>query len=436
MRIRDNTTIRPIQQDSYALYPNGHRVTNSAIVSIPLKDVMHDEVIKGFARKSNDGEVFVNPMERLKTVGDAPLCPYWQQRQIGPSIWYSYNPIQGYVGVNDQPWAESPVLKEIVRNEALAVTEAYAKVGAADLETLTELAELKETLSFMASPVKKMAAVTRRVSDYVSRRKRWEDAFAQRLERWNKRNPKHRGPQPVKSQGPRAKIGRIEATDIPSAWLAYRYAIMPLIYSFQDLQEHLSRAIYPERVTSRAKESSDVSLVTSPPWTIAGGTEFGSIQYRHSRSGNAKVTSWAGVLYVADWSLQRQLGIQLHRIPATMYEVIPLSFVADWFHNGMDVYNALTASLRSQEILGAWVTTKVEYDFVYNLAAEPLDPQSTCYPGSTCYVGSGTWTRRKPVSLADVKFKFRTELNAKRIVDALALSSTLLATAMKRGKAR
>lgn len=433
MRIRDRSTRKDIVQTSYALFPDGRRHEDSSTVSIDLLDVMTDVVVPGFKKAQERGNVFINPMERIRTYGTAPECPWWRQRSTSHGVYYNYEARQGYCGVNDRPWTESLVREEIDRNEALAITAAYAAVGQADLETLTELAELKETIGFLLSPAKKMVEVTRRVRDYVTRYDRWKTAFQKRIERWERKDPRHRGARPV-PRAPRARLGRFEMTDIPSAWLAYRYAIMPLIYSYQDIQKHLTRTDYPERVTARAKESGSVSLDTDPPWNRAGDDGWGSIQYRHVRSGNAKVTCRAGVLYTADWSLSRQLGFQLHRVPATAYEVIPLSFVADWFHNGMDVYNGLTAELRAQKILGSWVTTKVEYDYSYQVEASPLDSESTCASGLTCFVGSGSWVRRRETSLADVKFRFRVDLNTKRIVDALALASTYLATAMKRGK--
>lgn len=434
MRIRDRSTRTDTVQSSYALFPDGRRYESSDIVSIDQLDVMSDVVTPGFKKAQEQGNVFINPMERIRTHGVAPECPWWRQRSTNHGVYYNYEARQGTNGASDRPWTESLVGKEIDRNEALAITAAYAAVGQADLDTLTELAELKETIGFLLSPAKKMVEVTRRARDYIARYDRWESAYLKRLQRWEKANPRYRGARPVRTRAPRARLGRFEMTDIPSAWLAYRYAIMPLIYSFQDIQEHLSRSVYPERVTARAKESGDVNLDTDPPWRKAGGVEFGAIQFRHVRFGNAKVTSRAGVLYVADWSLSRQLGLQLHRVPATLYEVIPLSFVADWFHNGMDVYNGLTAELRAQKILGSWVTTKVEYDYSYQVEASPLDSESTCATGLTCFVGSGSWVRRRKTSLADVKFRFRVDLNAKRVVDALALASTFLATAMKRGK--
>lgn len=156
------------------------------------------------------------------------------------------------------------------------------------------------------------------------------------------------------------------------------------------------------------------------------------MKYAFHRRGTAKVTSRAGVLYAADWSIPRQLGLQLHKVPATLYEVIPLSFVADWFWNGADYYRALTAEFRAQGILGAWVTTTVNYDYTYQLVASPNDSNTTCSPGGTTVVGSGTWKRRRKVNVSDAKLGFQVELSTKRVADALALSFNMLATAMRK----
>ena len=115
-----------------------------------------------------------------------------------------------------------------------------------------------------------------------------------------------------------------------------------------------------------------------------------------------------------------------------MYEIIPLSFVTDWFHNGASVYDALTAELRALKIYGAWVTTEIDFEFDGYLEARPADSQTTCSGGGKATTVSGKWKRRRLASLADVQLRLRVELNGKRIADALALIHTMLTTVIKR----
>jgi hypothetical protein len=105
-----------------------------------------------------------------------------------------------------------------------------------------------------------------------------------------------------------------------------------------------------------------------------------------------------------------------------LYERIPLSFVADWFWNGADVYNALTAECRAKRILGGWTVATVTYiaSFERNVAA--AGPNTIILSNSPARTTeSGTIKIRTPRTLADVSLQLRLELNTKRIADGLAL---------------
>lgn len=430
-RIRDRGHVESVSQLSYATWPSGRRDEATSVYLLPQVDTMVDEVTPKFRSRSKGGEIVVNPMTKINHTSEAVLCPWWRSRTTSEGVYFNYNEAQAHTGPSDRVWAEPAVVAEIDRQETLAATSAYAGVGEADLSTLTELAELKETIGFLMSPLKKMVDITRKTANYVNRRKRFEEGFAARLARWERKNPKRRGSIPVKGKGPTLRLGNFKVTDIPSAWLAYRYAIMPLIYTFQDIQKHLDREIYPSRQTSRGRSSGIVDLSTNPAFTPAR-SGFGSVNYRHKRGGRAKVTSRGGVLYVPDWSVNRQLGLQLHQLPAAAYEVIPLSFVADWFYNGAEAYQAITAELRAQEILASWVTTTIEYEYTYSLESVALDAESACHPGGQTVRCHGTWKRRRKASFSDVGVRARVSLNANRVADAFALITTILANARKR----
>lgn len=206
---------------------------------------------------------------------------------------------------------------------------------------------------------------------------------------------------------------------------------MPLIYSFQDIQKHLDREIKPARLTARAKQKEMVDLKQIGSWT-SYYLPYGDTKERLVRTGMVEVTSRAGVLYAADWSLTRQLGVQLHQIPAALYEIIPLSFVTDWLHNGASVYQALTAELRSNKILGAWVVTTMVSTMDAYVEAEPLNSDTACASGVHTTTVTGKWSRRTPASMSDIQFHFRVEMNSKRIADGLSLIATMLGSIKKK----
>lgn len=440
-RTRDSTTVKSLPWQDNEFW-NGNPVgTYSGTAAFLQQKIMHDTVSGGFSRRSSRGEIIVNSMIKHEVeVEPGSGRTAW----VTQTNRYDADPVThaaaghsllGTVclidGQKNLFLAGDDSLDDLARHEALAITKAYGEVGKADLELLTELAELKETLAFLWSPVKGMVNLTRRFRNHLSRIERMDNSYAKALERWSRRNPKHRGPEPKRPVYPPFQVGKMTGRDIASAWLAYRYGLMPLIYSFQDGQklfETLNQN--PTRATARGKETFEMSLnATSPDRNVS----YGGATFRDSftRSGSMSITCRAGVLYEPDWSLNRRLGLQMHRVPSTMYEVIPLSFVTDWFHNGLDVYNALTAELRAMKILGAWVVSTGEYDYTvtYNQAVVSGNGSTTGSTSPTRY--KGKWQRRRLTSLADVRFKFRLEMNGKRIADALALIHNFLVTAKK-----
>lgn len=431
-RTRDKSTVSLIPVTDVDTVGSSS-TTSYGTISVSMLDRMTDVVTDRFHKRSSQGEIIINPMTKEVSNPSVHQINFWKQRIATDGVVRRWSRTHYWPWVDWVPWSDSAIMDRVARLEALAITDAYAKVGEADIASLTELAELRETLSFLWSPVRKMRDLTRRLHSYVKSVKRIQDNFKKRLAKWESLPPhvkkKRAKPEPPKL--PKLKLGKFEATDISSAWLAYRYAIMPLIYTFEDIQKHLSRETWPERDTARAKQVDEIDLEVVGSWAQFDYPN-GNVFERFMRTGQARIRSRAGVIYAPDWSLNRQLGVQIHRVPMALYEVIPLSFVTDWFHNGASVYDALTAELRALKIHGAWVTTEIEFDFKGYLEARPADSQTTCSGGGHATTGQGKWKRRRLASLADVRLLLRVEMNSKRVADALALIHTMLATASKR----
>lgn len=105
--------------------------------------------------------------------------------------------------------------------------------------------------------------------------------------------------------------------------------------------------------------------------------------------------------------------------------------MADWFQNGAEFYDALTAEFRAQKILGAWCTTEIEYFYRVGYTDQATGgTASTATAMSDCVI-EGKWKRRRNTSLADVRFRLRLDMNGKRIADALSLIYLFLSTGRK-----
>lgn len=421
-RTRDNSTHHSyIITRTSGIY-GGSEYKSYEPVDLVNEQIMLDEVTPNFKRRSAAGEIIVSPMSRLTVTRRVLDDNFLKHNQSG---YFQCDRTICYGSTS--PWTESAVIQAQSRAEVLAITDAYANAGRADVEGLTELAELRETLAFLWSPVRLALSHTRRAKkikrqyDRITllnlRRKVTWDQLPERLKR--KRKP----PKPLPL--PKHKWG-ITVYDIPSLWLAYRYALMPIVYTCDDISASLSRKVKAKRGTARAVETLEVDLYTDSGWRVSDNAS-GKSRERAVRTGKCTVKSRAGVLYEPNWSLDRVWGVQLHRVPATAYELIPLSFVADWFWNAASFYDALTVSCRVKSILASWVTSTLEFDVKGKYEAEPLDSYTSISFGNDYAVDiKATYRARRLTSLSDIRVAARVHLNTDRIADAFALIAEFL----------
>lgn len=250
------------------------------------------------------------------------------------------------------------------------ITATLAEANAGVYDLLTEIAELPSTLSYLAGVVKSSATTIR---DHKKR----IDALKKQL---------------AKVTG---KTAEKVARKLASAWLQFRYAIMPLVYSVEDIKETLKSY---KRIFAKWKQKSvsDYSF-DIPNWDRTGAaTSTKRCFIKRSFDPEGLVDQLLGVLNVNPFS--------------TAWELVTLSFVVDWFVNIGEVISAFTmepdftgeGSCFSEKIDGSFVFTlpgfngKVEcsYDSYRRLAINPRDY---------------------------ISLSFQVDMNWKRWLDAIAL---------------
>lgn len=436
-RVRTTTDVVQRQEGPYRIKPTMGWVPTPTTLSssIVLPDVMTDVVTPGFKAKSRRGEVINSPM--TKTVSRATLV----DAQL--TLW-TPSPDASLTGYRNTGWGsgliighETLISQGMARSAELitqAVTEAYGKVNLPDVDALVTLAEMRETLSFLASPFQKATQLTERYKSYLAAHRRAKEGFLRRLALYEKRLASRKGvdyPKPVFNP-PKFRVGRFEASDVSSAWLAYRYGIMPLIYEIQDyLEAYNNVAEKPQRSTARGKAVSSWSTHTEKAYKWLYG-----LREDVTTDTDFKVTVRAGVLFTPKVTtgtvggLTDKYGLALHRVPNAAWEAVTLSFVADWFLNVGDYLNAMTATCRA-DILTAWYTLRLDVGYRASVRVGAADAHEQV-GSDPLFARQVTHTVRNPASMADVGLVRRVKMNAKRYADAAALIHQMLISTLKR----
>lgn len=247
------------------------------------------------------------------------------------------------------------------------VTEVRSASNSGTYDVLTELAELPETVKYLYGVVKEILTLfrqTRRKVLQVSRRQRWESEAD--------KNAQH-------------------ATEVASLWMQFRYAVMPLVYSANDMLEVLS--IQVSKYLSFREGSSEKTTLTI----------FGK---------EREVTT------VHRCFLKRRFGASGTQlidhlkmdVLATAWEMIPLSFVVDWALNVGDFLSSLGVpdAVTQEACTYSWKT-------LASLSVEtPV--------GSTLSIDFELYEQRVINPGAHIGLNLDVFMNLKRTLDALALS--------------
>lgn len=194
------------------------------------------------------------------------------------------------------------------------ITSALAEANQGYYDLLTELAELPETVGYLGNLVKSGLEITR---DF----KKKEDVLRKKL-----------------AEGILKPLKFVDL--LASLWLQYRYAISPLIMSIEDLRHTFNEWHKLFKTTRKGH----LMMETVIPNEIGGWVRESYTGTIHDRV-FIKRSYDAGDLLQ---SLTRNLSLNPL---STAWELVPLSFVVDWFLNIGDAISAVTGpSMHAAEV--------------------------------------------------------------------------------------
>lgn len=302
-------------------------------------DGMSDFLVSDYKKRVARGEMFFNPMQReTSQISYMPTVQQYRTRLTSDSTlyggqWYFALPEQFSIdavplfGTNlDAFHALFDVYADLCSQ---AVTSAYADVDQSELLGLASIGEMPETVSWITSVLKRVVTI---VATFASKKKILAAAKSAR------------------------KLTAKDYTDaVSDLWLELRYAVRPLMFEAKQALEALQKAIKRSgRFTARGY----IEDLTTSSSFLEGYNA--NITHKYAKCIQTKYKARAGVSYtilddtmalLSHWGLDQPLE--------AIYELLPGSFIIDWFFNVGSVISSWSINA-SLGILGSYVTETIQ----------------------------------------------------------------------------
>lgn len=318
--------------------------------------VKDDFVVKDFKRRSSLGEVFNNPYSTLT-----------REMKVSGSKTLSYTNIDGYHAevVDDGKFLLDYFLGTAVRpatsfsneeSEARnAQLTAIGSVNQTDFDSLTFAGEWSKTKRLHRDLGNALLKVFVNPKRFISQSKArvmrtpiYDDKGNPVLNRKGKSVYKYLHHKTDDQR--RAPLRR----DVSDLYLVARYGVGPLLHDLEDACKHLcrSRAL---RKTARGSYSlaSTGSLVTQ---IVGGGMPTETALVQHQRTVSKTVRY--GLLYETSAFMSGAGSLGLTRPLSTAWELVPYSFVFDWFLNVGGWLDAIQPSGATKNLC-TWESTRL-----------------------------------------------------------------------------
>jgi len=286
-----------------------------------------DEVTPGYVQRIKQGEIIINPLSLYKHSRDDAtstlffgIHPSWGSRQItGDFAGYARKWAEGQ---NLDPWPN-----DASNAAGNSLIKAYAKMNASPTLQGVNLIEMDQTLRMLRRPlgnaislltkmVRKREALLRTAKDFMK-------ASAQ-------------------------------------TWLEYRYGWTPIILDAKAIAKEVHKLREPYE-KSRLVARASIDLGAKLTKVQCSGALPGNCGGEYTYTAHKHVLVHSGVIYeqsaqTSNQRLKKVLGLRDQDAPITVWELVPWSFVVDWFVNVGEWIQAVTPN-PSVTVKGSWTTT-------------------------------------------------------------------------------
>lgn len=311
--------------------PTWNSVTEYTTYYSPIVyEQMSDVVTAGYERKIAAGEIINNPMSKTVRTTTTPGPTSFSHRRTAIDNYGEYGFVYSGSIVPFGNWFANvlPPILEVgvdlpaaielranVLNEA--VTSAHANVNESEMLALASMAESRKTVESMASILYRVVRIARAV------RKLNFNALRKELTK----------------------------KELANRYMELRYALRPMIIDAASLLNSFEKTRCSVRKTYRGFSKGSLEISDSL------GYQRSAIQTETevNRKLTYTVSARAGVL--CDVTIDSITVFGIDRLAESLWELVPFSFIVDWFANVGDTIAALTPNHGVNE-RASWVTIK------------------------------------------------------------------------------
>jgi len=286
-----------------------------------------DVEIENFHERRSRGEIFNNPFYKWEknmsssVTGEFDLLfsgwsvrPTWKSRLIGTA-----KP-QDASDVTLTHHPDTIDLIDELKNKA--VVKAWSRVHDESAAILASIAEGKDTINFIGNVLFRVVKILRA------------------LRRLDLRQVKN----------------EITPMQYSKLYMEYRYALRPLAGEVQGALEAMNRVYSSPRMTRGWRETGSIpSNVTSATYAYGAVNSLYDLFAVQETTSSTRVSVGVGILFDVESTGANSWG--LDQVVQTVWEVVPFSFIVDWFCNIADIISAHSPKLNTN-VLANWCTVE------------------------------------------------------------------------------
>lgn len=314
-----------------------------------------DVVTPNFKQRIAAGEIINNPFHSLRVKTRHPKPTYHSHRGLGLTVRDSYAWFGqlALANANRAPLMTYDNFPNAATKTAevkdAAVQEAYANIDSSEILALATIAESRKTVDFFFDVLRRVYRIA---------------LAARRL-------------------NVKAIANELSPKELADRYMELRYAVRPLIYDATGLIAALEK---DTRSINRQTARGYASATESTSDTITDHTSTWACIADHQRTATYTVSARAGVLSHVEINQLQVFGVD--QLLETGWELLPFSFIVDWFVNVGQAISAITPQAGMTQ-LASWVTTRSEFKSSNRLVNIRSTINPADYPGGISISWSG-----------------------------------------------